>query len=170
MIDLVVFDVDGTLTNGNVIYDTNGNESKSFNIKDGLAISTWNKIPNKSSAFITGRVSTIVEKRAKELGVKYIYQGIINKQDILDEIAKKENLKYENIAIMGDDLNDYQILNTKCLSFCPKNASFYIQDIVDIILESKGGKGAGREMIEYILKRDPKALKQYLSFYIDNQE
>jgi 3-deoxy-D-manno-octulosonate 8-phosphate phosphatase (KDO 8-P phosphatase) len=167
MIDLLIFDIDGTLTNGDMSYLKNGDEIKTFNAKDGLAIYTWNKIPHKISAFITGSNSSIIQQRATSLGVKYIYQNITNKKEILDIIVRKENINYNNIAIIGDDLNDYSMMNTDVMSFCPKDASFYIKEISNVILNKKGGKGAGREMIEYLLKRDPQALKYYLSHYIE---
>lgn len=169
MTSLLIFDVDGSLTNGDIVYHSDQTQSKAFNIKDGLAIATWNKVEGKKSAFITGKKSKMVEDRANELGVSYIYQSISNKKEILDEIIKKENISYEDVAILGDDLNDYSMLDTDCFTFCPKDASFYIKDIVDVVLKSKGGKGAGREMIEYLLKRDPYALKNYLAFYIQKE-
>ncbi len=153
MIELLVFDVDGCLTDGSIIYSHNGDELKSFNVKDGLAITTWIKM-GKKCAIITGRESKIVQKRAKELGILHLYQKIKDKKRKLDEILKEESLTYDQVAVIGDDLNDYHMLKCAKISFCPNDASFYIKNSVDYVLKSDGGKGAVREMIEMVLERD----------------
>ena len=152
MIELIVLDVDGTLTDGKISYNSSGDEIKSFDVKDGLAIASWTKKFNKKAAIITGRSSSIVEKRAKELNITYLYQNISNKDEILDTILKQENLSWENIAVIGDDLNDYKMLQKAKLSFAPNNAVEEIKEIVDIVVKNNGGDGAVRQMIEYILK------------------
>jgi len=152
MIELIILDVDGTMTNGDISYTTDNKEIKTFNVKDGLAIASWNKKLNKKTAIITGRTSTIVEKRAKELGVSYLYQGVDNKDEIIETILKKENITWDDIAAIGDDLNDYKMLSKAQLSFCPNDAVDDIKNLVSIVLEKNGGSGAIRQMIEYILK------------------
>ena len=87
MIKLIVLDVDGCLTNGEIVYSSDGVETKNFNVKDGLAISSWIKI-GYYVAIITGRDSTIVERRAKELGIKYLFQGINDKEKVLQDLMK----------------------------------------------------------------------------------
>ena len=154
MIELLVFDIDGTLSDGQIIYSNSGDELKAFSVKDGLAISTWTKKLGKKAAIITGRNSLIVEKRAKDLGIQYLYQGIHNKDEILEEILKKENLTWKNVAAIGDDLNDYKMLKKAKLSFAPNEAVLVIKELVNVVCEAKGGQGAGREMIEYICKQD----------------
>jgi len=91
MIELLVLDVDGTLTDGKIIYTSNGDELKNFDVKDGLAIASWTKKLNKKIAIITGRKSKLVEKRAKELEITHLYQGVDNKDEILQNILKEEN-------------------------------------------------------------------------------
>jgi 3-deoxy-D-manno-octulosonate 8-phosphate phosphatase (KDO 8-P phosphatase) len=150
MIKLLVFDVDGCLTNGKIIYDNSGKESKEFNVKDGLAISSWNRLGFKS-AIITGRQSEIVAKRAKELGIHYIYQNIKNKKEKLEEILKEESLDASNVAVIGDDLNDIGMIKFAAQAFCPNDASEYIKDEARV-LSKCGGDGAVREMIETIFK------------------
>ena len=154
MIELLVFDIDGTLSDGQIIYSNSGDELKAFSVKDGLAISTWTKKLGKKAAIITGQNSLIVEKRAKDLGIQYLYQGIHNKDEILEEILKKENLTWKNVAAIGDDLNDYKMLKKAKLSFAPNDAVLVIKELVNVVCEAKGGQGAGREMIEYICKQD----------------
>jgi len=156
MIKLIVLDVDGTLTNGQITYDSNGIESKSFDVKDGLAIASWTKQLGLKAAIITGRKSNIVEKRASDLGIQYLYQGIKNKKKILEEILEKEGMSFEEVATIGDDLNDYNMLKSSYLSFCPADAVEDIKQIVNIICKKNGGNGAVREMIEYILEYDNK--------------
>jgi len=153
MIELIVLDVDGTLSDGNIYYTNSGDEIKAFNIKDGLMIASWNKL-GKKSAIITGRVSKIVEKRAKELGITYIIQGERNKAAALKDIAKKENLKMTEIAVIGDDLNDLSMMKLVEKTFAPSDANPYIYDYVSYPLTRKGGKGAVAEMIEIILKEE----------------
>ena len=131
MIELIVLDVDGTLTDGKITYTNSGDEIKSFDVKDGLAIATWTKQFQKKAAIITGRTSSIVEKRVQDLGIVYLFQGVHNKEEVLEEILKKENLSWKQVAAMGDDLNDYKMLKKVGLSFAPANASSYIKDIVN---------------------------------------
>lgn len=152
MIKLIVLDVDGTLTDGKITYDSNGVESKSFDVKDGMAIAAWCKKFDLKGAIITGRKSTIVEKRATELGIQYLYQGCHDKQTKLEEILEAEGLTWKNVAAIGDDLNDYQMLQKAQLSFCPNDAVEDIKSIVKVVCKKNGGKGAVREMVEYILK------------------
>lgn len=131
----------------------NGDEIKSFDVKDGLAIATWIRM-GKKAAIITGRKSQIVSRRAKELQFTHIHQGIRHKKEKLDEILALEGLQYEQVAIIGDDLNDYLMLQAAGCSFTPQNGVSQIQEIVDVILQSKGGEGAVREMIEHIVEKE----------------
>jgi 3-deoxy-D-manno-octulosonate 8-phosphate phosphatase (KDO 8-P phosphatase) len=151
MIKLLIFDVDGTMTNGNITYDTNGNELKSFDVKDGMAIASWCKGFGYKAAIITGRKSDVVQRRAKELGIQYLYQGIDNKDEIIQTILKKENITFKEVGAIGDDLNDYKMLSKVGVSFCVGDAVEDIKQIVDIVCQKKGGNGAIREMIEKVL-------------------
>lgn len=154
MIELIVLDVDGTLTNGQITYTNSGGELKSFDVADGLAIATWTKKLGKKAAIITGRNSKIVETRAKDLNITHLHQGIHNKDEVLENILKEENLSWNQVAAIGDDLNDYKMLKKAGLSFTPANGSKYIEDVVNIRCEAYGGSGAVKEMIEYIIKED----------------
>ena len=154
MIELIVLDVDGTLTDGKITYTNNGDEVKSFDVSDGLAIAVWTKKFGKKAAIITGRKSSLVEKRANELGIKHLYQGVDNKDGVLENILKKEDISWHQVAAIGDDLNDYKMLKKAGLSFTPQNGSKYIKDIVNVVCKNSGGDGAVREMMEYIFKED----------------
>jgi 3-deoxy-D-manno-octulosonate 8-phosphate phosphatase (KDO 8-P phosphatase) len=164
MIEMLILDVDGCLTNGAITYTQAGDEIKSFNVKDGLAIATWIRMGKKVS-IITGRKSDIVQRRMSELRVTHIYQGVRHKKEKLDEILKIEKLDYSQVAIIGDDLNDYHMLKLAGKSFTPQDGVKNIKDIVDEVLNSKGGDGAVREMIEIILEEDAQTqrfLKEWL--------
>ena len=149
-IELIVLDVDGTLTDGKITYSQNGDEVKSFCVKDGLAIASWIKL-GKEVAIITGRTSKIVERRANELDIKYFFQGIHNKQEVLEKLLKELNLNMKNVASAGDDLNDYKMLKASKKSFVPSNASEHVKVIATNVLINEGGNGAIREMVEQLI-------------------
>jgi len=152
-IELIVLDVDGTMTDSHITYSENGDEIKSFNVKDGLAIASWRKL-GKQVAIITGRSSKIVARRAQELRIEHFYQGVENKKEVLEGLLSKLDIKMENVAAIGDDLNDLSMLRSAALSFVPRDASSYVDKIADVILSKKGGDGAVREMIEYLIKKE----------------
>lgn len=152
-IELIVLDVDGTMTDSRITYSENGDEIKSFNVKDGLAIASWRKL-GKQVAIITGRSSAIVERRAKELHIEHFYQGVHNKREVLEDLLEKLDLRMENVAAIGDDLNDLRMLKAAEISFVPRDASAYVDKIATVILSKKGGDGAVREMIEYLIKKE----------------
>ncbi len=162
-IELIVLDVDGTLTDGKIIYTQNGDEVKSFCVKDGLAIASWIKL-GKKVAIITGRNSKIVERRAKELGIEYFFQGVHNKQEVLEELLQRLNLSMENVASAGDDLNDFKMLKASKLAFVPADASSYVKEIADVVLSRNGGDGAIREMIEQLIVKE-KLKEEYLALW-----
>jgi 3-deoxy-D-manno-octulosonate 8-phosphate phosphatase (KDO 8-P phosphatase) len=150
LIKLIVLDVDGCLTDGKIIYTSDGGEIKSFNVKDGLAISSWIKIGNHA-AIITGRNSTIVQKRADELGIKHLFQGVKDKEKVLNELIDSLGFKYYEVGAIGDDLNDYKMLRSVGRSFTPKDAVKEVRELVDTVLTCNGGEGAIREMIDILV-------------------
>ncbi len=155
MIQLLVLDVDGCLTDGKITYSANGDEIKSFNVKDGLAISSWIKM-GREVAIITGRKSAIVKRRADELGVQHLFQGIKNKEEVLRSLLLQLNIDLKSVAAIGDDLNDYHMLRIVGESYTPKDGAHHIQNIVNTVLNSNGGDGAVREMIERIIQKNGK--------------
>ena len=165
MIELLVFDVDGCLTDGGITYGNEDSEEfKTFNVKDGFGIVSWMKL-GKKSAIITGRSSRVVERRAKELGITYLFQDVKDKKAVLQSILNKEGLNFENVAAIGDDLNDVALLDAVKLSFSPKDAMAFVQSRVDIILSREGGKGAVREMIESVVKYEGLE-KEFISLWL----
>ncbi len=152
-IELVVLDVDGTMTDSRITYSENGDEVKSFNVKDGLAIASWRKL-GKQVAIITGRNSKIVARRAQELHIEHFYQGVDDKKAVLERLLEKLDIGMEHVAAIGDDLNDMAMLKAAAISFVPRDASSYVDKIADVVLNKKGGDGAVREMIEYLIKKE----------------
>ena len=162
-IKLIVLDVDGTMTDSRITYSENGDEIKSFNVKDGLAIASWRKL-GRQVAIITGRSSKIVARRAKELHIEHFYQGVDNKREVLDRLLEKLDLSMENVAAIGDDLNDLSMLKAAKISFVPRDASAYVDKIANVILTKKGGDGAVREMIENLIVKEGLE-KKYLELW-----
>lgn len=156
-IQLLLLDVDGTLTKGEVTYTQSGEELKSFHIKDGLALSVWNKQLKRKSAIITGRDSVIVQRRAQELGVEHIYMGVSDKGAVVRELLAKLGLVSDEVACIGDDLNDLPMFKCIKQSYAPKDSAKEIKAMAKVVLKKKGGKGAVREMIEDILARESRA-------------
>ena len=151
MIELIVLDVDGCLTDGKIIYSNSGDETKAFNVKDGLAIRSWLDLGHKV-AIITGRRSALVERRAKELGITFLHQGIKDKATLLKEICNENNISLRNVAAIGDDLNDYNMLKMVGRSYTPNNGSKHLQYFVSKTCDTLGGEGAVREMIEELFE------------------
>ena len=149
-IKALIFDVDGVLTNGRIIYDENGKETKQFNVKDGLIIGYLKKAKIVVGA-ISGRESAAVAKRAAELKLDFCHQGIVDKIGVYSKIAKFHKLKKKEIAYIGDDLNDLKVLKDCGLSVCPADSPVYIKKSVDWITEAKGGNGVVREVADLIL-------------------
>lgn len=151
MIELIILDVDGCLTDGKIIYSNAGEETKNFSVKDGLAITSWIKLGHQA-AIITGRRSALVERRAKELGITHLHQGVKDKATLLKELSSELNIPLRNMAAMGDDLNDYKMLTMVGVSFTPNNGSKHLRSVVNRVCEADGGEGAVREMLEEIFE------------------
>lgn len=151
----IILDVDGVMTDGSITYDSNGVESKSFHVRDGHGI----KLAVRAGirfAVITGRESSIVNLRAKELGIENVYQGAKRKMEAYDKLLNKLNLSDEEIAFIGDDLIDLPILRRVGLSAVVADADLETRAQVDLVLTQPGGRGAVREFIEIILKAQSK--------------
>lgn len=149
-IKLVAFDVDGVLTNGEIIYSESGEELKIFNAKDGHGIVTLN-YKGITTAIITARQSAVVDKRAKDLGIAYVYQGAKNKLIALQDLMQKLNLDYHQIAYVGDDMPDICVLEKVGLAFCPNDAVEKVKQICHFVSSLDGGRGAVREISDFIL-------------------
>ena len=164
MIELIVLDVDGCMTDGRIIYTAGGDEVKSFNVKDGFAIVNWIAM-GRSAAIITGRSSEIVKRRAEELGIQHFYQGVKDKLAVLESICAELGIGVEHTAVIGDDLNDYRMLKACGHSFVPADAVHRVVEIADTVLSRKGGDGAVREMIELLILKEGLE-EEYLSRWL----
>lgn len=149
-IKLLALDVDGVLTDGTIYISPAGEVFKGFNAKDGMGISCALR-NNLQIAVITGRQSPIVERRCEELGIKLFMQGVKDKRLALQQMAQKLGLTREEIAYMGDDLNDIPAFKASGLSLAPADGSIEVLAVADIITKAKGGRGAVREAITMIL-------------------
>jgi 3-deoxy-D-manno-octulosonate 8-phosphate phosphatase (KDO 8-P phosphatase) len=154
-IQLIIFDIDGVMTDGKLYFSASGDTLKGFNAKDGLGL----KMLMQSGievAIITGRTSAIVAQRAKELGIEQVYQGQKNKVIAYDDCQQHFKLAAEHIAYMGDDINDIPVMRKVGLSIAPANAQYEVQEIADYTCKVSGGDGAVREVCDMILKTQDK--------------
>ena len=149
-IKMIVFDVDGVMTDGSITYDENGVEYKTFNAKDGHGIVRMNN-SGFVTAIITARNNGTVAHRAKNLNFTELYQGAKYKLPALEELMAKYDLKYENVSYMGDDLPDICILEKVGLACCPNDAVDEVKNICNFQSKYGGGKGAVRELCDFIL-------------------
>lgn len=150
-IKAIIFDVDGVLTDGSIIYDNTGMEYKHFNVKDGQIIKYLKKL-SIHTGVITGRDSEVVRNRCTELKIDLHYHGIKDKLKTYSKIKNKWGLEDGEIAYIGDDINDLPVL-TKCgLACTPNDGHYIVKDYVDLILEAKGGKGCLRELADLVLQ------------------
>ena len=150
-IKLVAFDVDGVLTDGSLTFTEDGKEIKTYNAKDGLGIIMLSKAGIITS-IITARNNNTVKLRAEILDIKELYMGQKNKTQALDELCSKYNINYNQIAYMGDDLPDICVLNKVGLKCCPEDAVEEVKNICNYICSKGGGRGAARELCDFILK------------------
>ena len=150
-IKLLVLDVDGTLTDGKIYYTSSGEEIKAFDIKDGLGIKEIATANGIQCAVITGRKSPMVERRCLDLGINHLYQGVSDKVECLKSLADKEGIELKEIAYMGDDVNDLMAMEMCGVVGCPSDAVEKVKSAADYISCKKGGDGAVRDFIEYLI-------------------
>jgi 3-deoxy-D-manno-octulosonate 8-phosphate phosphatase (KDO 8-P phosphatase) len=146
-----VFDVDGVLTNGQVLAMQNGEQARFFNIKDGYALQLAVKM-GYHVVIISGAKEASVEKRLQHLGIKNIYLGEKDKKTCLHQFMQANNLQKEQVLFMGDDIPDYSVMQTVGLPCCPKDAVPEIHQIALYIAPQNGGTGCARDVIEKTLK------------------
>lgn len=150
-IKLVILDVDGVLTDGGIIYNDNGVETKIFNVKDGLGIRLLMEAGIKL-CIATGRRSKALDTRCKNLGIEYIFDGVTDKTTILDLILDQTGVSASEVAFIGDDLPDLALMKKVGLSIAVADAHKTLLENADMVTSAKGGNGAVREVCEAILK------------------
>lgn len=163
MIRLLILDVDGCLSDGKITYTAEGVELKNFNVRDGFAIKLLAKM-GYITAIITGRDSAIVTHRARELDIPHLYQGVKDKLGVAQELCATLGILPEEVAAIGDDLNDYRLLQWVGKGFTPQDGSHYLKPITHV-LERCGGDACVREMIEKVIKENGDEAR-FLSFWI----
>jgi 3-deoxy-D-manno-octulosonate 8-phosphate phosphatase (KDO 8-P phosphatase) len=150
-IKLLLLDVDGVMTDGRIIFDSNGIESKFFNVKDGHGIKLLQRA-GIEVGIISGRASQVVANRAAELGITRLFQGALDKLAVYQEIIRETGLADAQIAFMGDDVIDLPVLSRVGFAAAPADAVEEVLPHVQFIARNRGGWGAVREVCDLILK------------------
>lgn len=150
-IKLVLTDVDGVLTDNGVFYGAEGEQLKRFSIRDGMGVERLRKLHGIETGIITGETSGSVAKRAEKLHITELHLGIKEKGELLIRILAERQLTADQVAFIGDDVNDLSILGEVGLAACPADAMPQVKAVVDYQCENKGGYGAFRELAEFII-------------------
>jgi 3-deoxy-D-manno-octulosonate 8-phosphate phosphatase (KDO 8-P phosphatase) len=150
-IELLVVDVDGVLTDGAIVVDDRGVESKHFHVRDGLAYSLWHRA-GKRSAILSGRRAEVVDRRAAELRIGHVYQGLSDKGGPFRALLAELGLEAGQACFVGDDLVDLPVLRAAGLAACPADAVVEVRDAAHLVTAAAGGRGAVREVVEVVLK------------------
>lgn len=150
-IKLVLTDIDGVWTDGSMYYDETGNELKRFHTYDSAGV-LWCKRAGIKVGILTGEDTAIVQRRADKLKVDYLVQGCKDKLRVTEQICAEMGISLEQVAYIGDDLNDIKLLQAVGLSACPESAPDYISELADHVIPVKGGNGVFRIFVEdYVL-------------------
>lgn len=151
-IKLLLTDVDGVLTDTGVYYSAQGELLKRFSIRDGMGVERLKKLVNVETGIITREDTDIVKSRANKLNITELHLGVLDKEKTLDEILERKKISPEEVAYIGDDTNDIEIMKRVGLSACPNDATKFAKEIADVITENNGGYGAFRDFAEIIIE------------------
>ena len=165
LIGMLVLDVDGVLTEGNLYFDSNGNEMKAFSTRDGLGLRCL-QLCGIELALITGRQSAIVDRRAEQLGIQHVYQGRNDKLNAFNHLLEKTDFDEQQVCYAGDDWIDLPVLERVGLSVTVPDADKIVKDSVHWVTSNRGGKGAVREICNLVLAAqglDKKVLDEILN-------
>ncbi|HEY2157807.1 MAG TPA: HAD family hydrolase [Isosphaeraceae bacterium] len=150
-ISLLLVDVDGVLTDGVIAIDDRGVETKHFHVRDGTALAIWRKL-GRPAAILSGRKAEAVEHRARELGIAPVIQGVSDKGEPFRGLIRDLGIEAKQVCYVGDDLADLPVLLAAGLAACPSDAAPEVREAAHLVLETPGGRGAVREVVEVILK------------------
>lgn len=150
-IKLLLMDCDGVLTDGSLHYTANGEETKVFNVRDGQGIASWHKAGFRSG-IISGRKSEAVKKRATELGIIYVKQNSLDKTRCFSEILLKEKISTKEVAFIGDDIGDIDLLKIVGFPVSVADAADELMPFIKYKTKASGGRGAVRELTDLMLK------------------
>ncbi len=150
-IKMLILDVDGTLTDGGIYIDANGVQAKKFNIRDGMGITLLQAAGINVGIISHSRAQTILDERARMLGIQHVYSGKESKLEVLNRWTEELSVSLEEMAFIGDDVNDIEVIQHVGFSACPADAHFNVINVVDVVLQREGGKGCVREFIDRFL-------------------
>mgnify|MGYP003298888473 FL=1 len=147
---LILTDIDGVWTDGGMYYDQTGNEWKKFHTYDsaGVLFAHQNEIP---VGIITGEDTEIVARRSAKLKIDYLFQGVKNKLEVVENLCKELNISLDEVAYIGDDLGDIELLKNVGISATPNSAPEYVKKHSQMVMTKNGGEGVFREFVEKIL-------------------
>jgi 3-deoxy-D-manno-octulosonate 8-phosphate phosphatase (KDO 8-P phosphatase) len=167
-IKLFITDIDGVWTDGGMYYDNTGNEWKKFNTSDSAGV-LFLRLLGIPTAIITGENTAIVARRAEKLNIPHLFMGVKNKVAVAGKLCEDLGLSWNEVAYIGDDINDIQLLKRVGLSAAPMNAPDYVKEVVHQVVPVKGGEGAFRCFVEQYL-RSTAQLDQALQLYFDQSQ
>ena len=150
VVKAIFMDVDGVLTNGQIVYDEGGRELKHFHVRDGLIVSHLKRF-GIITGIISGRESAAVSKRCAELQIDFCHQGILDKLSVVEKLTKHYGLKMKEVMYIGDDINDLAVFRKCGVSVAPADTLAYVKEEVDLVSMQKGGKGVMREAADLVL-------------------
>jgi 3-deoxy-D-manno-octulosonate 8-phosphate phosphatase (KDO 8-P phosphatase) len=150
-VQLLILDVDGVLTDGGIIRDDSGQQIKRFHVRDGSGIVIWRRL-NRQIAIITGKESLVVQHRAEELGIQYVYQNVSNKLEIFEDLLQQLGFDAQQVAYIGDDLPDLPIMRRCGVPIAVADAAEEIKAEARYVTRFAGGHGAVRDAIEWLCK------------------
>ena len=153
MIKLVLTDIDGVWTDGGMYYDQAGNELKKFNTSDSAGV-IFLRLLEIEIGIITGENTQIVQRRADKLKISRLYMGVMNKLTVVEKLCAELQISLQEVAYIGDDLNDAMLLKAVGFSAIPANAPAYMGKYAQIRLNKRGGDGAFREFVELLLEKE----------------
>ena len=163
-IKLVLTDIDGVWTDGGMYYDQTGNELKKFNTSDSAGV-VFLRLLEIPIGIITGENTQIVQRRANKLKISHLYMGVMNKLEVAKKLCAELNISLQEVAYIGDDLNDAVLLEAVGFSAIPANAPVYMDKYAQLRLSKSGGNGAFREFVEILLQNEnllDAAIEKYL--------
>jgi len=164
-IKLVLTDIDGVWTDGGMYYDQAGNELKKFNTSDSAGV-IFLRLLGIELGIITGENTQIVERRADKLKISRLYMGVINKLAVVEKLCDELQISLQEVAYIGDDLNDAMLLKAVGFSAIPANAPGYMEKYAQIRLNKSGGNGVFREFVELLLEKEG-LLETAIEKYVD---
>ncbi|MDF1672099.1 MAG: HAD hydrolase family protein [Vicingaceae bacterium] len=165
---LIITDIDGVWTDGGMFYSTSGEELKKFNTSDSAGV-LFCKLLNIPVCIITGENIEIVKRRAEKLKIDYLFMGISDKVKTAEKLILELGIDWEDVAFLGDDINDMELLQKVGTAGVVDNAPQYIKKLATILTVKKGGEGAFREFVESILTKNNK-MEEVLNLYSKSKQ